>query len=123
VKKKEKQKCALFGLWTLTGSSKWGDQEVKAWNMLSGTIVSRKPPLPTATRAWLFSQLREVVREQFLFVTDAGHVLRACLVRLHSFCKSDHSVEVPSKNGLLLCTCVVSSNARDRFIPSASMTI
>jgi hypothetical protein len=53
-KNNEKQKCALFGLWALISSSEWGDHEVEAWNILSDAIVGRKPPLPTATRAWLF---------------------------------------------------------------------
>jgi hypothetical protein len=87
-------KYALFGLWTLISSCEWGDQEVEAWKIVSDAIDGQ---LPTATRAWLFSQLKELVRDRSLFATAAEHVLRACLVRLHSFCESDHSVEVQSE--------------------------
>lgn len=87
----ERVKCALFGLCTLISSSEWGDLQVEAWKILSDAIVESKPPLPTNTRSWLFSQIKELVRDKSLCVTAAEHVLRACLVRLLSFFESEQS--------------------------------
>ena len=90
----DRTKCSLFALCTLVSPAEWGSLEVEAWGLLSDTIVRSKPPLPAPARAWLFSRLKGLMREQSLSLSTADHVLRACLVRFLSFLGSDQNGRV-----------------------------
>jgi len=79
-------KSSIFSLVALiTTSTKWGSLETEAWANLSDIIVLSKPTLPLEIRRWMFSLIRQRIKDARTSNLTKQHFLRACLCRMLNF--------------------------------------
>jgi hypothetical protein len=77
--------CSLFSLSVLINLPNWNGGASEAWKILSGVIVTNRPPLPVAARTWLFNLLQDASESREYSDEIKDRLFRACLMRLCSF--------------------------------------